>query len=145
MHHLRRLKLLKDSEFAACDVPFIISEQVLTQLRSLVAFMKTMDLPYRLLGDARGIVPMHRYGHQNGQQSGHILNHCFVFCHPGGRRGDTERVVARWRRLMAFMKAWTSYIGRCATYCTIAPPWLLKWPVKEVRLFVVVASFVDQT
>jgi hypothetical protein len=56
-------------------------------------------------GNARGIVPAHCHGHSNGQQSGHILHRCFVFCHPGGRRGDTERVVARWRRLVAFMKA----------------------------------------
>ena len=46
------------------------------------------------LGDAHGIVPSHRYGHQNGQQSGHILHLCFVCCHPGGRRGNTEGVVA---------------------------------------------------
>ena len=55
--------------------------------------------------DARGIVPAHRHGHHNGQQSGHILHRRFVFCRPGGRRGDTERVVARWRHLVAFMKA----------------------------------------
>ena len=41
-------------------------------------------------GDVRGIVPA---GHQNGQQSGHILHLCFVCCCSGGRRGDTERVV----------------------------------------------------
>jgi hypothetical protein len=29
----------------------------------------------------------------------------FVCCHPGGRRGDTEQVVAQWRHLVAFMKA----------------------------------------
>ena len=52
-------------------------------------------------GDARGIVPAHRDGHRNGQQSGHILNLHFVCCHPGGRQGDTERVVARWRRPVA--------------------------------------------
>ena len=28
-----------------------------------------------------------------------------VDCVPGGRRGDTERVVAGWRSLVAFMKA----------------------------------------
>ena len=27
------------------------------------------------LGDARGIVPPHRDGHQNGQQSGYMLHH----------------------------------------------------------------------
>ena len=56
-------------------------------------------------GDACGIVPPHREGHQNGQQSGYILHLRFVCCRPGGRRGDTERVVARWRHLLAFMKA----------------------------------------
>ena len=46
------------------------------------------------LGDARGIVPAHRDGHQNGQQSGHIFHLCFFCCRSGGRRGDTDRVVA---------------------------------------------------
>ena len=56
-------------------------------------------------GGVHGIAPAHHHVHQNGQQSGHILHRCFVFCCPGGRRGDTEQVVARWRRLVAFMKA----------------------------------------
>jgi len=47
------------------------------------------------LGDVRGIVPPHRHGHQNDQQRGGA----------GGRRGDTERVLARWQSLVAFMKA----------------------------------------
>ena len=52
-------------------------------------------------GNVRGIVPAHRDGHQNGQKSGYILhNHC-VDCRPGGRRGNTEQVVARWRRPVA--------------------------------------------
>ena len=49
-------------------------------------------------GDARGIVPAHRDGHQNSQQSGHILHLRFVCCRPGGHRGDTEPVVAQWQR-----------------------------------------------
>jgi len=57
------------------------------------------------LGDVRGIVPPHRNGHRNGQQSGYILQLCFVCCRPGGRRGNTERVLAQWRHLVAFMKA----------------------------------------
>ena len=48
-------------------------------------------------GDERGIVPAHCHGHQNGQQSGHILHLCFVCCRPGGRRGNTEQGVAQWR------------------------------------------------
>ena len=56
-------------------------------------------------GDARGIVPPHRDHHRNGHQSGYILHRCFVCCRPGGRQGDTERVVARWRRPVASGKA----------------------------------------
>jgi len=56
-------------------------------------------------GDARGIVPAHRDGHRNSQQSGFILHCRTVCCRPGGRRGNTERVVARWRRLVASIKA----------------------------------------
>ena len=57
------------------------------------------------LGDARSIVLPHRHGHRNGQQrGGHVAHRC-VDCVPGGGRGDTERVVAGWRSLVAFMKA----------------------------------------
>jgi hypothetical protein len=52
-----------------------------------------------------GIVPAHRHGHENGQQSVHILHRHFVLCRPGGHRDDTEQVVARWRRLVVLMKA----------------------------------------
>jgi len=48
-------------------------------------------------GDVHGIVPPHRHGHQNGQQSGYMLHRRFVCCHPGGRWGNTERVVTQWR------------------------------------------------
>jgi hypothetical protein len=47
------------------------------------------------LGDALGIVPPHRDGHRNGQQSGYMFHRRFADCHPGGRWGDTEQVVAR--------------------------------------------------
>ena len=53
------------------------------------------------LGDARGILPLHRDHHRNGHQSGYIIHYRCVDCRPGGRRGDTERVVARWRRSVA--------------------------------------------
>ena len=42
---------------------------------------------------------------QNGQLSGHILHCEFVCCCPGSFRGNTEGVVTRWQRLVAFMKA----------------------------------------
>ena len=52
-------------------------------------------------GDARARVPPHRNGHQNGQQRGYILHRCFVDCRHGGRRGNTEQVVAQWRHPVA--------------------------------------------
>ena len=55
-------------------------------------------------GDARGIVLPHHHGHQNGQQrGGHVAHRCVDYV-PGGRRGNTEQVVARWHSLEAFMK-----------------------------------------
>jgi hypothetical protein len=45
-----------------------------------------------LSGDARGIVSAHCNDHRNGQQCGYILHHRCVDCHPGGHRGNTERV-----------------------------------------------------
>jgi len=56
-------------------------------------------------GDARGIVPAHCDGHRNSQQIGFILHRRTICCRPGSRRGNTERVVARWRRLVASIKA----------------------------------------
>ncbi len=53
------------------------------------------------LGDARGILPPHRNRYRNGHQSGYILHYRCVDCRPGGRRGNTERVVTRWRRSVA--------------------------------------------
>jgi hypothetical protein len=54
-------------------------------------------------GNVRGIVPLHRDGHRNGQQRGYILHRRFVDCRHGGRRGDTEpeQLVARWQRPVA--------------------------------------------
>ena len=52
-------------------------------------------------GDVCGIVPLHWVDHQNGHHSGYIIHCCFVWCHPGGRRGDTEWLVAWWWHLMA--------------------------------------------
>jgi len=57
------------------------------------------------LVDVRGIVPAHRHGHRNDQQSGFILHRRTVCCRPGGCRGNTERVVAQWRCLVASIKA----------------------------------------
>jgi len=52
-------------------------------------------------GDVRGIVLLHCHGHQNGQQSGHILHRCFACCCPSSRWGNMEQVVAQWWRPVA--------------------------------------------
>ena len=72
----------------------------------MVAFSDFYESPgHAALGDAQCIVPAHRHGHKNGQQSGHIFHLRFVCCRPGSRWGDTEPVVAQWWHLVAFMKA----------------------------------------
>ena len=101
--HLWRLKLLKDSEFVALQCPFY-------NIRANACLMAASSGFYEShgptpLGDACGIVPVHRHDHRNGQQSGHMLHRGFVFCHPGGHWGDTEWLVTQWRCLVAFMKA----------------------------------------
>ena len=52
-------------------------------------------------GDVHVIVPPHHDGHRNGQQSGYILHSLCVDRRPGSRRGNTEQVVAQWRRSVA--------------------------------------------
>ena len=94
-------------------------------------------------GDARGIVPPHRDDHRNGHQSGYIIHRCFVCCRPGGRRGNTERVVAQWRRPVASGVAlsWTCCIWRCPMYHFNASPWPSKWPAMEGHSFATAAYF----
>jgi len=41
-------------------------------------------------GDVCDILPPHRHGHLNGQQSGYMLHYRSVDCRPGGRRGNAE-------------------------------------------------------
>ena len=66
-------------------------------------------------GDACSIVPAHRNGHQNGQQSGHMLHLCFVCC----PRGDTEQVVP----ITAFSGFYESpEPPSLGDVCGIAPP-----------------------
>ena len=62
-------------------------------------FYESCDSPPS--GDGRSIVPLHRDGHQNGQQRGHILHRRCVDYRHGGRRGDTEQGVAQWQRPVA--------------------------------------------
>ena len=106
-----------------------------------MAFMKAMDLPHRAM-----CAVLYRRTDTTIVIVSKVDTYCIVvfFCRHGSRRGNTEQVVVRWRRLVAFMKAMDllHWIGQCARYCTIASPWLSKWPAMEVHLFVVAASFV---
>ena len=117
---------------------WFLSERVLPRWQRLVAYMKAMDLLHRAM---HVIVPAHRHGHRNGQQSGHILHLRFVCYRPGGCQGNMEQVVARWRHLVALWKPWTSFIGQWAQYCTVAPPWLSEWSAAEVLSFIIAAFF----
>jgi len=93
-------------------------------------------------GDVRGIVPAHRHGQQNGKQSGHMLHLRFVCCRPGGCRGNTEPVVARWRwHLVAFMKALVMLHLAMLHVLLQRLHKAIKRPVTELLLFVVAGFF----
>jgi hypothetical protein len=81
----------------------MLSERVLAQRWCLVAFMKAMNLLHRAMRAVLYccIATAIEIASKGG---GHVAHRC-VDCVPGGRRGDTERVVARLRSLVAFMKA----------------------------------------
>jgi hypothetical protein len=68
-------------------------------------------------GDAHGIVPPHRDGHQNGQQSGYMLHYCCVDLRPCGA------------------------LVMLALYCIDALPWPLKLPATEGHSFTAAAYF----
>ena len=103
-----------------------ISERALVRWQCLVAYMKALDLlhPSMRAVVARGIVPPHRDGHQNGHQESGYISHCcccFVCYCPGGCRSDTEQVVARWWRPVASSAALDMlHLGNAA--CTASTP-----------------------
>jgi len=81
----------------------MLSEQVLARWWRLVAFMKATNLFHRVMHAVpyRHIATAIEMTSKGGE---HFAHRCVDSC-PGGRRGNTERVVARWQSLMAFMKA----------------------------------------
>ena len=81
----------------------MLLERVLARWWRLVAFMKATNLFHQgmhavLYCRIATAIKMASNG------GGHVAHRC-VDCVPGGRRGDTEQVVARWRSLVAFIKA----------------------------------------
>ena len=82
------------SKFRGRRVRLMLSEQLLAQWRRLVAFMKAMDLLHQAM---HGIVPAHRHGDWNGQQSGNILHHRFSLLsswRPLGQYGVSSHPMA---------------------------------------------------
>ena len=75
---------------------------MLAQWGRIVAFMKAMYL----LHQAMRAVLYCRIAtaiEMASKRGGHVAHLC-VDCVPGGRRGNTEQVVAPWQSLVAFMK-----------------------------------------
>ena len=81
----------------------MLSERVLARWWRLVVFMKATNLLHRVM---RAVLyrPIATAIEMTSKGGGHFA-HRYVDCRPGGRRGNTERVVARWQSLVAFMKA----------------------------------------
>ena len=57
---------------------------------------------------------------------------------PPGRYGASSHPMVAFSGLY---ESTGPSIGWCARYCTVAPPWLSKWPVVEVLLFIVAEFF----
>jgi len=91
--------MMKSKKQPALACPFDNIGAIASLIVAFSGFCESHEPPP--LGDARGIVPLHRDGHRNDHQSGYMLHRCFVCCCPGGRRGDTEHVVARWQHPVA--------------------------------------------
>jgi hypothetical protein len=82
----------------------MLSERVLARWWRLVALMKATNLLHRAMHAVFycRIATAIEMASKGG--GGHVA-YCCVDCVPGGRRGDMERVVARWWSLVAFIKA----------------------------------------
>jgi hypothetical protein len=74
--------------------------RVLARWWRLVAFMKAMNLLHQAMHAVLYVTAIE----MASKGGGHVAHRC-VDCIPGGRRGNTEQVVARWQSLVAFMKA----------------------------------------
>jgi hypothetical protein len=120
----------------------MLSERVLARWWHPLAFSEAPDPLHR---------PMHAVSYrriamaiETARKVG-VFSHCYVVdCRPGVRGSDTERVVTRWRCLVAPIWPWTSSIGRCRMDCFNASAWPSKWPAMEVHSFVAAAFFASR-
>jgi hypothetical protein len=78
-------------------------------------------------GNVHSIVPAHRHGQKNGQQSWCIfIVVLFAFALAAARAIRSELSPngdGQWFPV----KPWTCYIRKCWLYCIVTPPWLSKW------------------
>jgi hypothetical protein len=68
---------------------------------------------------------------------------CLFACCPGGRWGNTERVVAQCRHPVASGVALDMRIGRCHLYRSGASARPSKWAAMEVHSFVIIDFVID--
>ena len=121
-------------------VPLIISEWVLTRWWHLVAFMKTMNLLHGALHTLlyRCIAMAIETAIKVGTYYIVVL---FAVNLAGGRRGNTERVVARWQRPVASGVA-LDMLHRVMPHVLLQRHRMaIKWAVTQVHLFVAAAFF----
>jgi hypothetical protein len=84
---------MKTSKKPANACPIVIIGR---NTHPMVVFSKILESPKPLLlGDVRGNVPAHCHGHQFGHLLESFVDCCMFACCPGGRWGNTERVVTQ--------------------------------------------------
>jgi hypothetical protein len=72
---------------------------ILAQWQCPVASTKALDILHRAM--CAGSYRRTASAIKTAGKAGPIFHRCFVCCHPGGCRGNTEQVVNRWRHLVA--------------------------------------------
>jgi hypothetical protein len=93
------MKLLKESKIATLQCPFYNIGASVCPMPACCGFMKAMDLPHWSMRMVQ--YPRTATAIKNGQKSGHILHHFFVFCRPGSHWGNTDQLVAQLWCLVA--------------------------------------------
>jgi hypothetical protein len=74
---------------------------------------------------------------------GPFVCHRVVCYFPGGRWGNTERVVTQWRHPVASWVPLDMLHWVMPSDCSSALPWPSKWPTTEVDLFVIIDFVID--
>jgi hypothetical protein len=74
---------------------------------------------------------------------GTFFRHLFVCFCPGSRWGNTEQVVAQWRRPVASGVALDILHWAMRLYHTGGPPWPSKWPTTEEHVDAIVDFIFD--